>query len=70
MREKILELWQEIAWIQDQDMREKVTDAWAYALEESVLTADDLMEIPFSLLIKDCDITFMNHNRRLLCARY
>lgn len=63
MHDEILRLWPEIGWIKDEDMREKVTDAWAYALEESVLTAEDLERIPFSLLIKDCDITFMNHKR-------
>lgn len=63
MREKILQIWPEINWIQDTELREKVTEAWAYALEKSVLTAEDLETIPFSLLIKDCDITFMNHKR-------
>jgi len=28
-----------------------------------VLTPEDLEKIPFSLLIKDCKITFMNHKR-------
>lgn len=34
-----------------------------YAIENSVLTPEDLEVIPFSLLIKDCKISFMNHKR-------
>ena len=63
MKEKILEIWPEINWIKDDKLREKVTNAWFYAIENSVLTAEDLEKIPFSLLIKDCKISFMNHKR-------
>jgi putative nucleotidyltransferase with HDIG domain len=63
LREQVLALWPEIEWIQDRELREKVTAAWAYALERSVLAPEDLTRIPFSLLIKDCPVTFMNHKR-------
>lgn len=63
MKEKILEIWPEINWIKDDELREKVTNAWINAIENSVLTAEDLEKIPFSLLIKDCKISFMNHKR-------
>jgi putative nucleotidyltransferase with HDIG domain len=63
MKEKILEIWPEIMWIKDDKLRDKVTDCWIYAIENSVLTPEDLEKIPFSLLIKDCKISFMNHKR-------
>jgi putative nucleotidyltransferase with HDIG domain len=63
MRENILSLWPQIELIKDSKLREKVTDAWAWAIDQSVLSADDLEKIPFSLLIKDCQVTFMNHKR-------
>ena len=63
MREKILKIWPEIEWIKDEDLKEKVIQCWIYAVENSVLTPEDLEKIPFSLLIKDCKITFMNHKR-------
>ena len=63
MHEQVLSLWPEIAWIEDETLREKVTAAWAYALENSVLSPEDLEVIPFSLLIEDCEISFMNHKR-------
>ena len=63
MREKLQEIWPEIDWIKDPDLKEKVYQTWEYALEQSVLTPDDLLKIPFSLLIKDCKVTFMEHKR-------
>jgi putative nucleotidyltransferase with HDIG domain len=63
MKEKVLKIWPEINWIQNKELREKTLDCWVYAIENSVLSAEDLEVIPFSLLIKDCKITFMNHKR-------
>lgn len=63
MHYKLLQIWPEINWIENKALREKVIDAWAYAIENSVLTPEDLETIPFSLLIKDCKVSFMNHKR-------
>jgi HD superfamily phosphodiesterase len=63
MTKNILKLWPEIDWIKNESLRSKVTNAWDYAIEKSVLSADDLEKIPFSLLIKDCSVSFMNHKR-------
>lgn len=63
MKEKVKKLWPELEWIRNQELKEKVTNCWAFAIENSVLKPEDLEVIPFSLLIKDCTITFMNHKR-------
>ena len=63
MSDKVIKIWPEIGWIEDGGLRDKVTAAWAWAIEKSVLSAEDLETIPFSLLIKDCKVTFMNHKR-------
>lgn len=63
MREEVLQLWPEIEWIEDPELREKVVSSWEYAIENSSLSPEDLRNIPFSLLIKDCKISFMNHKR-------
>jgi putative nucleotidyltransferase with HDIG domain len=63
MKEKVLSIWPEINWIQNKDLREKVLSCWVYAIENSVLSPEDLQVIPFSLLINDCKISFMNHKR-------
>lgn len=62
-KEKVLEIWPEINWIHNEDLREKVLVAWHYAIENSVLSVEDLDKIPFSLLLKNCRISFMNHKR-------
>lgn len=63
IKEKIKKLWPEIDWIQDQALKEKVIDCWTFAIENSSLTVEDLEEIPFTLLIKDCKISFIKHKR-------
>ena len=63
MKDEVLKIWPEINWIKNEKLREKVLNCWIYAIEKSVLTIEDLVTIPFSLLIKDCKITFMNHKR-------
>ena len=66
MRDRLEEIWPEIEWITDTELKEKVYQTWEYALEQSVLSPDDLMEIPFTLLIKDCQVTFMEHKRAVV----
>src|ERR1035438_3113154 len=63
MRETVRQLWPEIDWISDLQLREQVTDTWVKALERSPLHAEDLNQIPFTLLVPNCPITFMEHKR-------
>jgi len=63
MREIIKKLWPEIDWISDLQLRKQVTETWIKALERSSLNADDLTHIPFTLLVPNCPITFMEHKR-------
>ncbi len=64
MTEEIKKLWPELEWINDPDLREKTARTWEVALERSVLTADDLDRIPFTLLCgPDLKVTFMDHKR-------
>ncbi len=63
MKTEVQRIWPEIGWIKNETLRGQVTDAWAYALGNSVLTAEDLETIPFSLLVKEGSVSFMNHKR-------
>jgi putative nucleotidyltransferase with HDIG domain len=64
MTEEIKKLWPELEWIIDTDLREKTARTWEVAMERSVLTADDLNRIPFTLLCgPDLKVTFMDHKR-------
>ena len=61
---KIDELWPELAWISDEELREKTTKTWQLALERSVLTPEDLQRIPFTLLAgPELQVSFMAHKR-------
>jgi len=63
MREAIDRLWPELSWIESADLRERVARTWEIALERSPLTPEDLAEIPFTLLVPDCPVSFMAHKR-------
>ena len=70
MTDEVNELWPELEWIKDEDLRRKTAETWALALSESPLTVDDLNEIPFTLLVKDCPVTFMEHKRSVVHIAY
>jgi putative nucleotidyltransferase with HDIG domain len=63
MRDAVLKLWPEIEWIENSALREQVLATWVRAFELSPLTPDDLERIPFTLLVPDCPVTFIEHKR-------
>jgi len=62
-RQTVEELWPELAWISDPDLRDQTTRTWMRAFELSPLGPDDLHSIPFTLLVPNCPATFMQHKR-------
>jgi len=50
MNKEVLNLWPELEWIQDEDLRNRTAKTWELALERSVLKPEDLSRIPFTLL--------------------
>ena len=63
MNEEVKSLWPELMWIQDEKLREATAMTWEMALSRSPLTAADLNEIPFTLLVPDLKVSFMAHKR-------
>jgi putative nucleotidyltransferase with HDIG domain len=63
LRQAVQRLWPELEWIENRDLREKVTSTWVRAFELSPLEPDDLNRIPFTLLVPNCPATFMEHKR-------
>jgi len=63
LRQAVLELWPELEWIQDAELKAQTTAAWVKAFERSPLEPDDLKHIPFTLLVPNCPATFMEHKR-------
>jgi putative nucleotidyltransferase with HDIG domain len=66
-KEAVQDLWPEIEWISDPDLKAKVAATWELALDKSVLTANDLKTIPFTLLCgPDLKVSFMDHKRAVV----
>jgi putative nucleotidyltransferase with HDIG domain len=64
MNPTVSRLWPELEWINDKSLREKTARTWELALERSVLKAEDLDNIPFTLLCgPDLKVSFMEHKR-------
>jgi putative nucleotidyltransferase with HDIG domain len=63
MQDEVREIWPEIDWIEDAELRAAVLNCWVLAFERSPLTPEDLEEIPFTLLVPNCKATFMQHKR-------
>src|SRR3954451_1986561 len=63
MDDGVRQLWPELDWIQDAQLRQNTARTWERALELSPLTPEDLNRIPFTLLVANCPTTFMEHKR-------
>ncbi|PLX03863.1 MAG: phosphohydrolase [Marinilabiliales bacterium] len=67
MEKEVYELWPELNWIENDDLRKTTQKTWKLALERSVLSPDDLNKIPFTLLCgPDLKVTFMDHKRSVV----
>jgi putative nucleotidyltransferase with HDIG domain len=65
--EEIQSLWPELEWIKDNELKEKTEKTWQLALQRSVLSAADLMRIPFTLLCgPKLKVSFMDHKRAVV----
>jgi hypothetical protein len=62
LRDEVRRIWPEIEWIEDADLRGRVTDCWVRAFELSPLEPVDLERIPFTLKAADCP-SFLAHKR-------
>lgn len=62
MENEVYNLWPEIDWIKEEQLRNSVAATWELALRKSVLTSGDLNRIPFTLLA-ETKVTFMEHKR-------
>ncbi|HDZ41202.1 MAG TPA: HDIG domain-containing protein [Bacteroidetes bacterium] len=64
MNKVVYDLWPELDWIDNEELKEKTARVWELALERSVLSAEDLNTIPFTLLCgPDLKVSFMAHKR-------
>ncbi|MFC2158002.1 HD domain-containing protein [Acidobacteriota bacterium] len=69
MKNKLLSLMPEFQQIEDPDLQSKTIDVWADAVEQSGWSVDDLLEMPFTLLIELTPVNIIEHTRAVtLCA--
>ena len=67
IKKEVLQLWPELEWIANMELRLATAKVWERALDKSVLTPDDLNRIPFTLLCgPDLKVTFMDHKRSVV----
>jgi putative nucleotidyltransferase with HDIG domain len=66
LRDEVRQIWPELEWIEDADLRDRVTDCWQRAFELSPLTPADLERIPFTLKVPGCPVSFMAHKRAVV----
>ncbi len=62
-REEVLEIWPEIEWIGDEELREQVLATWVLGFENSPLDPADLDQMPFTLHVENCPVSFLAHKR-------
>ena len=68
LRDDVERIWPELAWINDQELREKTTNCWVRAFELSPLKPDDLDKIPFTLKVEGCPVSFLAHKRLVVAV--
>lgn len=70
MRDRLLQLIPEFDLIEDEELKEKTLQVWDAALERSGWTPDELLEMPFTLLINPCPANFVEHVRAVTLTAY
>jgi len=63
MKYELESLIPEFAAIQDTNLRERVLEVWGEAMEIAGLTIEELVRIPYTLLVEEVEITFIQHVR-------
>ncbi|MCG6963993.1 MAG: HD domain-containing protein [Acidobacteria bacterium] len=63
LADEVERLWPELEWIDDGELRTKVRDCWVRAFELSPLEPADLAQIPFTLKVPGCPVSFLAHKR-------
>lgn len=63
MKDKILELLPEIDLIKDPNLRNQTAQVWEDAIIDGGWTIEQILKMPFSVHVENCNITFIEHVR-------
>ncbi len=61
MKKELLEIIPEFKLFNNENLRDKCLDVWVEAMTIGGWTIEDLEQIPFTILIPDCSISFRQH---------
>jgi hypothetical protein len=61
MPNDITDLIPEFNAIENKELRKSVLDVWSEAMQRGGWTVEDLMKMPYTLLVEDVDVTFPEH---------
>jgi putative nucleotidyltransferase with HDIG domain len=63
MKEKILEILPEIELIKDAELRRQTAQVWEDAIIDGGWTIEQILKMPFTVHVENCNITFIEHVR-------
>ena len=63
MREEILKILPEINSIKDAELREQTAQVWEDAIADGGWTIEQILRMPFTVHVENCNITFIEHVR-------
>ena len=62
MENKLLSIFPEFQWIDDEDLRKKCISTWAQAIAEGGWNEESLLKLPFVMTeLKDCPVLLVEH---------
>ncbi len=61
--QRLRELFPELSWIKDTTLRDKTVAVMADALARGGWSPEDLVSMPFTLLIPNCPVSYLTHVR-------
>ena len=70
MREQLIKLIPEFELIKDNGLKDKVLRVWEKALKLRGMQPEDMLRMPFTLLIKPCPANFVEHTRGVVQVSY
>jgi len=69
MKKKIISLMPEFQLIRNESLREKTIRVWEQAVRDGSWEPEELLDMPFTLLIPNTDVNLITHTRAVtLCA--
>ncbi|MFZ0391329.1 MAG: HD domain-containing protein [Calditrichia bacterium] len=66
MREELIKLIPEFEKVTDSKLREQVIGVWIKALKQRGMQPQDMLRMPFTLLIDPCPANFVEHTRGVI----